>query len=125
VKHGGKTPSDADDTEVLTVSSGQLVARFIRFYGMDTWTNATWPTRDRVIPFRLFFALLAVMPGVVASEQLDDYYVAVLAGAMVHGTEEGQAHRTAMINRLVQQAHPRTRRAPAIRPLTPPEAPRV
>jgi hypothetical protein len=85
---------------------GLLVARFIRFYGMDTWTHVTWPTRDRVIPFQLFFAFLAAIVNVEAAEQVQAYHAQLLAGAMIHGGEEGKASRDRHVEQLLATAYP-------------------
>lgn len=84
------------------------IARFARFYGMDTYRGAAmrWPTPDGVIPFRLFFALEAERITLSAEEQLSAHHVALLAAAQVHGGPAGKPARDAAARALVALAHP-------------------
>lgn len=85
---------------------GVLFARFIQLYGMDTYHNVAWPTRDHVIPFQLFYLMLGAIANLAAAEQLNAYYAALLAGAQVQGGEEGRAAREEAVRSLAALAHP-------------------
>jgi hypothetical protein len=85
---------------------GVLLARFIQLYGMDTYRNAVWPTRDQVIPFQLFYLMVGAIANLAAAEQLNAYYAALLAGAQVQGGEEGRASRDESVRSLAALAHP-------------------
>lgn len=65
-----------------------------------------WPTRDGVIPCRLFFVLDAERHGVASEEQLSAYHAVLLATATVHGGEEGKGSRDAAVRSLTQLAYP-------------------
>jgi hypothetical protein len=49
-----------------------------------------WPTRDGVIPLRLFLALEDAIANIAAAEQLQMYYGTLLSGAQIHGGPEGR-----------------------------------
>jgi hypothetical protein len=85
---------------------GYLVARFIRFYGRDMFWSREWPTADGAIPFRLFYPMLAAIAHVAAAEQADAYFAALLAGAMIHGGDEGKATRGRHVEQLLATAYP-------------------
>jgi hypothetical protein len=104
VKTGAK--SETTPGPAPRAPMGLLVSRFIRFYGMDAWTNPTWPTRDRVIPFKLFFAMLIALTNIEAGEQVQAYHAALLAGAMIHGGEDGRATRERHVEQLLSRAYP-------------------
>lgn len=84
------------------------VARFVRFFGMDTYRGAgmRWPTADGVIPWRVFVALEVGRFGVSAEEQLMTYQAVLLATAQVHGNEAGRADRAKAVRVLTALAHP-------------------
>lgn len=86
--------------------TGYLIARFIRFYGMAAWANPSYPTRDGIIPFGLFYLLLVAMANVSAAERYESYFAALLAGAMVHGGDEGRAERERQVEHLLATAYP-------------------
>ena len=48
-----------------------MIARFLRFYGGDVWRSDAYPTRDRVVPWKLFHLLRAAMRPILIGEQLD------------------------------------------------------
>ena len=86
--------------------TGYLVARFIRFYTHSAWMNPSHPTRDHVVPYAMFYAMLAALPHVAAAEQASAYFAALLAGAQVHGGEEGKAQRDRHVEELLDTAYP-------------------
>lgn len=49
---------------------GLQLALFIRYYGAQAWRNSTYPTRDKVIPFRLFYFLNRCLEPNIAYEQV-------------------------------------------------------
>lgn len=95
------------------VPAGYLVARFVRFYGRDMFWSRDWPTTDGVIPFRLFYPLLAAIAHLAAGEQVDAYFAALLAGAMLNADEAGRATLARRVDKLLATAYPESReRAP-------------
>lgn len=77
---------------------------------MATWHNEHWATRDHVIPFRLFYVMLATLSNVTAADQLNTYYAALLAGAQIMGSTEGRSTRDAAVQALAKTAYPEARR---------------
>lgn len=65
-----------------------------------------WPTRDGVIPFRLFFALESERLGVSAEEELASYHSMLLATAQIHGGPQGKSERDTAVRALTALAHP-------------------
>lgn len=84
------------------------IARFARCWGMDTYrsTAMRWPTRDGVMPVRLFFALESAMCGIAAAEQLQQYYAVALGTAQVMGGKEGRGALTEAVQSLTALAYP-------------------
>lgn len=74
---------------------------------MDVYRNAAWPTRDRVIPFLHFYALLGAMGHVAAAEQYRAYYATSLgvANAMA-STPEARDGVNDAVDRMRKLAFP-------------------
>lgn len=101
-----RTAQAKQESAGRALPTGYLVARFIRFYGMAAWTNPAYPTRDQHIPFGLFYAMLVAMANVSAAERFEAYIAALLAGAMIHGGEDGKASRDREVEQLLATAYP-------------------
>lgn len=61
---------------------GYLVAAFIRFYGFDAWYSNTWPTVDKIIPFKMFTLLSGTINNLQAAEQLTITHATAHAAAL-------------------------------------------
>lgn len=55
------------------------MARFIRFYGAAMYRSDRYPTRDGVIPYRAFMALMAARRHVMAEERMGQTHATGLA----------------------------------------------
>lgn len=63
----------------VRVPSGVLVAR-VRFYYPDLWRDARYPTRDRIIPFPLFWLYAASLGATLAHQRVQ--HTRATAGAI-------------------------------------------
>lgn len=73
---------------------------------MATYRNAGWPTRDRVIPIRLFFLMVEALAAIGAADELTQYYAGVLAHGQIWASAEGRQEITATVARLRALAFP-------------------
>jgi hypothetical protein len=55
------------------------VARFIRTYGPGMYRDARYPTRDKVIPWRLFQLMMLARRHVLAEERMHEAHAVGLA----------------------------------------------
>lgn len=85
-----------------------LIARFLRAYPGLYWAPH-WPTPDHVIPYRLFYELLAAIANVGAAEQLQAYYATLLAVGQVWSGKDGRSKITAAVRELTALAFPDAR----------------
>lgn len=79
------------------------MARFLRTYGAEAYRGA-WPTRDLVIPFRLFFVLFHQIPALEAGERLEAIEAGRLAEALCANPKNPQLR--AEMRRLAKLASP-------------------
>lgn len=82
-----------------------LVARFVHAYPGLYWAP-WWPTPDHVIPYPLFYQLVAAMRHLAATEQLREYYAVRMGAAAVWSGPEGQAAVTRAVLELSALAYP-------------------
>lgn len=84
--------------------TGYRIARFIRFYGMDYYRSAIWPTRDQVIPFKVFALFEAAIGNVAAFEKLQ------MVQAVAHGYGIAMSGSSSLVEsqtkKLTAQAFP-------------------
>lgn len=104
--NSGRSRRKATGEQGRALPHGYLFARFVQVYGMAAWHSPAWPTRDRVIPFQLFYAMIGALANVTAADQLTAYYAALLAGAQVHGGTDGRSERDRAVRSLVDTAFP-------------------
>lgn len=83
------------------------ISRFLRTHGWHVYHNPRWPTRDHVIPIRLFGLLDAVGEHVRAAEKLQ-LVEAVAHGTAVANNGKDSAVRS-MTDRLTRFAYPEVR----------------
>lgn len=79
---------------------------------MDTYRNPFWPTRDRVVPVRLFYPFLEAIGNVSAAEELQQYFATVLASAQVWAPEDKQGTIQRAVKALRAMAYPNEAPAP-------------
>lgn len=90
----------------MRAPAGHLVSTFIRFYGMEAYHHPRWPTRDHLIPFELFYAMLATAGAITAAEQYRHFHAARLAVGAVMASEEGRSNVQRAVDELVKLAFP-------------------
>jgi hypothetical protein len=80
-----------------------MIALFIRFYGHDAWMNDRYPTRDKIIPFRLFLLMYQGIRHVQAFERISSTHSSFHALAMVNSTDRNVVQQ--ITEREFKEAH--------------------
>jgi hypothetical protein len=84
----------AEKRKLKGMEIGLQIAMFIRFYGQNTYRNQLYKTRDRVIPFALFYYLSRALEHNVAYELLQEIQgVSLGVGQVWGGKNTGKLHR--------------------------------
>ncbi|MHC4647628.1 MAG: hypothetical protein ACYTBJ_19350 [Planctomycetota bacterium] len=79
-------------------------ARFIQAYGAGLFLNEAWPTRDHVIPWRLFLGLFEKMDAVWARRNLEDAQAIMVALVNVMGKKDGPGRK--ILRDMKDRAYP-------------------
>lgn len=70
---------------------GYRIARFIYHFGPGAWRNEAWPTRDRVVPYQLFYWLdVCLVENLLALDELHTALGVSLGYANARSGKEGK-----------------------------------
>lgn len=82
---------------------GLQIALFIRYYGQQTYRNSLYETKDKIIPFKLFYYLSKTLQHNVAYEVMQNIQgISLGVGQVWGGKDVSKLHR--IIDKIQQES---------------------
>lgn len=90
---GTVAPKRTEESGVLPLPAGLMIANFIRFYGYDAWYNPSYPTTDKIVPHMMFFHMFSSIQNIEARERLNITHATFHSGAIINGADKAAIKR--------------------------------